>query len=284
MARSVSAAFLGWVTTGEKQVRDAFVDREFEHLGVHHGELDLGGLRIVQDRQDDGVDGNALARAGCAGHEQVRHLVDAADHRRAEDVLADGDLELRLVRLVLRGLQDLAEVDRLARVVRHLDADRGLAGKRRHDAHAAGPHGERQIVGQVHDLAHLHAGRGLELEHGDHRAGVDLRHAALDVEVLELVLQKLGLGEHVLFRDLLRYGRNRVEQIKGRELVGALLPSAFSPMNSKVACTGFGCFSGFTISAEEAACGSGPRSSAAPWAAQAAVWLPGLFPAAVDGA
>ena len=68
---------LGLGDDGREQMRDAVVDRELEHLGVDHRKLDLVRPRIVQDRQDDGVDGHALAGAGGAGNEQVRHLVDA---------------------------------------------------------------------------------------------------------------------------------------------------------------------------------------------------------------
>ena len=169
-----------------------------------------------------------------------------ADHRSAEDVLAQRDLELRFVRLVLGRLEDLAEIDRLARVVRHLDPDRGLARQRRHDAHAPRLHGERKVVGEVHDLAHLDARRRLELEHGHDRAGIDLRDPALDVEVLELAREQLGLGEHVLLGNLLGDRREAGRAGPAAAAGSRPCPCPLVSMNSKVACTGFGlgCFSG----------------------------------------
>ena len=45
---------------------------------------------------------------------------------------------------------------------------------------------------EVGDAAVLDAGFGLELESGDHRAGVDLHHVAQHVELFELRLDAAG--------------------------------------------------------------------------------------------
>ena len=91
---------LGVGDDGRQQVRDAVVDRQFQHLGVDHDEPALLRLQPVEQRQDHGVDGDRLARAGGAGDEQVRHAGEIDDDRLAADRLAerDGELVLGLAR------------------------------------------------------------------------------------------------------------------------------------------------------------------------------------------
>ena len=54
----------------------------------------------------------------------------------------------------------------------HLDADGAFAGHAL-DEDAFGAHGEAEVVGEAGDAGVLHAGFGLELEGGDHGAGID---------------------------------------------------------------------------------------------------------------
>src|SRR5207253_5239477 len=75
--------------------------------------------------------------------------------------------------------------DRLALVVRDLDADGGLAGNAL-DQDGFGLQGQAQIFGEANNPAVLDAGFRLEFERGYDRAGVDLRDASLDVEFLAL--------------------------------------------------------------------------------------------------
>ena len=70
--------------------------------------------------------------------------------------------------------QDLLQVDGLAGLVGHLDADHRLAGDRRDDAHRLRLQRHRQVLLQVGDLAGARARRRRELVHGDDRAHVDL--------------------------------------------------------------------------------------------------------------
>ena len=48
----------------------------------------------IEQRQDHGVDGDRLARAGGAGNEQVRHAGEIRDHRFAADGLAEAKRQL----------------------------------------------------------------------------------------------------------------------------------------------------------------------------------------------
>ena len=66
------------------------IGREFDALRVDHDEADFGGRRAHEDRHDHGVDGHRFAGAGRAADEQVGHLREVGDDRRALDVFADG--------------------------------------------------------------------------------------------------------------------------------------------------------------------------------------------------
>ena len=71
-----------------QQVRNAFVDRHFQHLGVDHQQAHIARLGLVEQRENHGVDPHRLARARGTGHQHVRHLGQVCHHRVAHDVLA----------------------------------------------------------------------------------------------------------------------------------------------------------------------------------------------------
>jgi hypothetical protein len=137
-------------------------------------------------------------------------------------VLADGERELRLGVPVGVALHELADEDRLAPRVRHLDAHHRLARNGREDAdrRRAQRHGE--VVGEVDDAAHLDTRSGLELEGGDHRAGSHRDDLAGHAEVGELVLEDAGAGEQRRLVDRLRALLRWVEQAHGRQAIGVL--------------------------------------------------------------
>ena len=82
---------LGVGDDGGDQVRHALVGGELHALGVDHDHADLVGGGAHQDRGDHRVHEARLARAGGAGHQQVRHLGEVGDDEAALDVLADAD-------------------------------------------------------------------------------------------------------------------------------------------------------------------------------------------------
>ena len=182
---------LGIGDDGREQVRNALVHAQFDALGVHHDHAHFVGRGLVEDRHDHGVDHDALARAGGAGDQQVRHGFERGHADAAVDVLAqrDGQARVRLRELV--GFEHLAQRDQLAPRVGHFDAHGGLAGNAL-DQDRFGLQAQAQIFGEGGDAAVLDAGLGLELEGGDHRAGVDLHHVAQHVELFELRLDARG--------------------------------------------------------------------------------------------
>ena len=86
------------------------------------------------------------------------------------------------------GGEDLAQEHLLAQLVRQLDADHRAAGDGR-DAAGQRRHRAGDVVGEADDAAGLEAGGGLELVHGDDRAGADRDDLAADAVVVEHVLE-----------------------------------------------------------------------------------------------
>ncbi len=192
---------------GGQQVRDAFVDAQLEHLRVDEDHAHVARLGLVQQAQDHRVDADRLARAGGAGHQAVRHLRQIGDHRRADDVLAEAERELRRGVVVGRRAEDLGQANDLPLRVRQLERHRRAPGDRldhadRHQAERA-----REVLRQVDDLRALHAGRGLDLVARDHRARRRGDDAHVDTEVLQLLLDQARRHLQRLGRDRLDLGR-----------------------------------------------------------------------------
>ena len=133
-------------------MRNAFVHRQFEHLRIDHDQAHVLGRRLVQQRQHHRVHGRRLTRARGAADEQVRHAREVGDHRLAADVLAEHQRERRSHFVVGLGLDDLAERDDLALLVRDFQTHRRLARNDLDDAHADRGQRARQVLREVRDL------------------------------------------------------------------------------------------------------------------------------------
>ena len=120
----------------------------------------------------------------------MRHSREIGGDDAAVDVLAHGDRHLRLRSHELLRLDVLAQPDDFALAVRHLNADRALAGHAL-DQNALGFQREAKIVAEIGDAAVLDPGFGLELERRDDRSRIDLRDLSVNLELGVL------LGEHL---------------------------------------------------------------------------------------
>ncbi len=160
---------LGLDDDRRQQVRDVLVHPQLEPLGVDHDQPHVVGRRAVEDAGQHRVEADRLAGARRPGDEQVRHRRQVGEVRLAVDGLAQRERELAGRLAVDVRLEQLAQRDLLADVVRHLDADGGLA-RQPVDDDRLGLQRQAQVVGQVGDLAVLHAGIRLELERRDDRA------------------------------------------------------------------------------------------------------------------
>ncbi len=173
-------------------MRDTLVDGQLQHLGIDHDETYVLRRCVVQQADDHPVDRDRFARACGTGHQQMGHLRQIDGHGSALDVLAKRDLKLggRLGEAII--LQDLTEVDHLARLVRYLDADHRFTGYGRQDAHRLRLQGHRQVLLEVGDLARPGSRLGGEFEHRDDRPHVDLFDLAANAVVGHRLLQSLG--------------------------------------------------------------------------------------------
>ena len=176
-----------------EQMRDAVIDREFEHLGIDHDQPALVGAQPVDQRQDHGVDGDRLAGAGGAGDQQMRHAREIDDHRLAADGLAEAERQLGGALVVVVAGEQFAQIDLLARRIGQFDADGVAAGHhrdaRRHRAHRAG-----DVVGEPDHARRLDAGRGLEFVERHHRAGARIDDLAAHAEIAEHAFERGGVG------------------------------------------------------------------------------------------
>ncbi len=147
------------------------------------------------------------------------HLGQIGGADEAVDVLAHGDGQPRFGLVELFRLDAVAQVDGLAAVVRHLDADRVFASHA-FDENALGAHRQAEIVGEASDARVLHASLGLELIRCHHGSGIDLNHLARDVELGAFFHQNPRLFAQLILADSLRTVAG-VEQSAGRQLEAA---------------------------------------------------------------
>ena len=73
---------------GHDEVRQGVVLLQLDDFRIDHHEPELVRREAVQERGDDGIDADRLARARAAGDEQVRHLRQVGDDGMAVNVLA----------------------------------------------------------------------------------------------------------------------------------------------------------------------------------------------------
>ena len=196
---------------GEK-VRDIVVALELEHLGVDQDQAALFGREAIEQRQQDRIEADRLARTGGARDQQVRHRGEVGDDRLARNVLAQDDREGALVIDEGGILHQLLEHHRLAFGIGQFDAHHRAPRHRRH-AGRDGGHVARDIVGQPDDPRGLDPRCGLELVHGHDRAGAHGGDLALHVEIVEHGFEQAGIAfERQLVEFLDAAGRRIGEQ------------------------------------------------------------------------
>ena len=112
---------------------------------------------------------------------------------------AIGEAVLRLLEVLAR--QELAQIDRLAPLVRQLDAD-GVAALHHGDARRDGRHRAGDVVGEADHARGLDARRGLELVERHDRAGTHIDDLALDAEIVEHAFEQARVLFERVVRDL----------------------------------------------------------------------------------
>ncbi len=200
-------------------MRDAVVGGQLHPLGVHQHQPQLGGGVIEQQAGEDGVDAHALARAGGAGDQQMRHGGKIAGGGAPGHILAQGKAQRRAHLLESVGFDQLAQGHQADLGVGHLDAHVHVPGDGRLDADARGGQGQGQVVGEAHDLRDAHARAslarldeiGLHAELGDGGSALDLHHVGGHAEGGQGLLD--DLGAFLIHPGADEGGRGRVEDV-----------------------------------------------------------------------
>jgi len=103
---------------GGQQMRDAVIDRQFQHLGVDHDHPAFFRRQLVQQRQDHCVDRNGFTRTSGPRDQQVRHLGKVRDHRVTANVFAQGQRQAHGAVAEITRSEDFTQHDFLAVLVR----------------------------------------------------------------------------------------------------------------------------------------------------------------------
>ena len=94
---------------GAEEVRDAVINAEFEHLGVDHDQAAFLGRKLVEERQNHGVDRDRFAGPGGACNQEVGHLGEICDDWIAANVLAQCKRQSLVAVAVVAGRQDFPQ-------------------------------------------------------------------------------------------------------------------------------------------------------------------------------
>ena len=170
---------------GQEVVLDDGVDAEFHLLGVDEHKLQLGGVLLVEQRGDDGVQTHGLTLTGSTSHEHVGHLGQIHHEHLVRDGLTQGDGQL-----IGRFLELLAADDALPRHdfgvrVGHLDTDGTLARYGRYDTDAQCREAQGDVVLQSAYFRDAHALFGSNLVERHRRSYGRLDGADFDAETAQ---------------------------------------------------------------------------------------------------
>ncbi len=195
-----------------EQMRNAVIDRQFEHLRIDHDQAALFRRHAIDERQDHGVDRDRLTRAGGTGHEKMRHLGKIGDDSFATDRLAECHRQLGLAAFEITRPDKFAQEHRFARAVGKLDTN-GIAARNDGDARGNRAHRAGDIVRQTDNARRLDAGRRFKLIKRYDRAWTHMDDFALDAEVFQHALKPPGIllqnvrVQRVVLDDILWLGQ-----------------------------------------------------------------------------
>ena len=184
-------------------------------------------------REDQAVHAYALAAAGGAGDEHVRHFGDVPHNAVSGDVLAHGKAEPGRRIPEGRGIDDIPEVNSADDLVGDLNAYGGDLVGDRGDADVHHAQRQSQIPGQVGELVQLYPGLQLKIVAGDGGSSGDIADDRADPKAAQR-----GLQSFFVKRDLLpAVGGNAVpgfEKLDGGILVGGERTGVFDGLGDLV--------------------------------------------------
>ena len=210
---------LGLGHHGHIEMRQTVIARKLDALGVDHDQANVLGKGAHEQGRDDGVDHDRLAGTRGTGNQQVGHLGEVGDDRRALCIATDGELK----RTALNIGQHVAQVDVLAFAIGDLDTHERGAGNRRKDTNGLSGKRQRDVVLKARNLAHALALAGLQLK-GRHRGtGNPADNASATAKLNQRGLQRLGGLFQLLVRRRGRSGlRVCMQDFERRKLQAVL--------------------------------------------------------------
>ncbi len=151
----------------------------------------------------------------------MRHRLERGHLDAPTDIFAQTHRHFRIGIVELFRFQNLSQADQFAPRIGNLDTDSRLAGNAL-DQNRFGLQTQAQVFGEGYDATVLDARFRLELEGRDHRAGVDLYHRAMHIELFELGFD--SSRDFLQFEGVVSIAAwNFVEQIGGRQPVFRML-------------------------------------------------------------
>ncbi len=200
-------------------VYDGVIDAELHLLGVHHHELQLGRMFLVEQAGDDGVQSDGLTLARGTGHEQVGHLGQIDHEDLVGDGLAQGHRQLVIRLLELAAVQYALHRHHLGLGVWYLDTDGSLAGNGCDDTDAQCREREGDVILEVPDLGDADARGWGDFIEGDGGADCSLDAAYLHTEVREHLYDAVFVLRLLLHVDIVALVLVLLQEVQGRVLV-----------------------------------------------------------------
>ena len=206
-------------------MRDAVINRQFQHFRVDHDQAAFIRRQLVQQRQDHGVDRHRFTRSGRTRDQQVRHLGKVGHHRVTADILAQCKRQRMFAIAIVAPRKDFAETHHFAVVVRQLDPDHAPARQGGHTGRQR-RHGPRNIISKANHAAGLEARRRFKLVHGHNGARTHADDFALDTVIIQYGFQHAGVFFERFVRQHMTLNFIRAhQQVQRREFVvsGAII-------------------------------------------------------------
>ena len=182
-----------------EQVRNAFVNAQFQHFRVNHNHAHVFRRCFEEHGQNHGVHAYGFTRTGRTGNQQMRRFGQVGDDRLAGDVLAEREGQFGFGLGKCRRIEDFAQADHLAFRIRQFQAHAGFAGDGFH--HADGSHAKRarQVFFKVQNGTAAYADIRLNFVARNDRAGIGVHHFDFNFELGQFFFDGNAVFQQLFF-------------------------------------------------------------------------------------
>ena len=181
-----------------QKLRNAVVDAQLDHLGVHHDEFYFLGTGLIQKADDDGVHAHGFTGTGCTCNQQVGHLGNVAHDAIAIDAFTQSNGRFGLCIGKFIGIDYLPQGNRSNRTVGNFDADhRNLAGDSS-DTDTGSAQAQCNVIGTAGQLIQSNTLIQFYLIAGNTGTAGNIDDMRVDVEACQGFVQTPGIFPHFL--------------------------------------------------------------------------------------